>query len=190
LVGFAFESSVSHLKSTMDWRILVTKKLDKLKKSISLPIACLVLFVMQQFMCAAAQETTDILWKSQLGVRIATTQPGDCSTKVKNGDIVYIRHRGIYGNEPEKMVQFDGDGGQPLRFVVGERRIITGMEVGVVGQVRLVTNKLVIPLPSLHTTHLRMLATSPTCSSRTQRHSFDCSPCRCPPAGLLVTPTP
>ena len=85
---------------------------------------------------AYGQGAPNLDWKPQYGVRVATTQDGDCATRVRNGDIVFIRHRGIFADPTsEKMIQFDGDGGEPLRFVVGEKRIITGMEVGVIGQV-------------------------------------------------------
>lgn len=106
-----------------------------LRCELCMPAFCAFLVFSSCFVGqAAGQDGPPLDWKSQYGVKVATSQEGDCSTKVKNGDIVYIRHRGIYADENEKMVQFDGDGGEPLRFVVGEKRIITGMEVGVIGQ--------------------------------------------------------
>ena len=84
---------------------------------------------------AQEQEGAQLEWTAQYGVKIATKKPGDCSTRVKKGDIVYIRHHGIFIDQGGKMTQFDGDGGAPLRFVVGEKRIIAGMELGVIGQV-------------------------------------------------------
>jgi hypothetical protein len=109
-----------------------------LRRELCMPAFCAFLVFSSCFVGqAAGQDGPPLDWKSQYGVKVATSQEGDCSTKVKNGDIVYIRHRGIYADENEKMVQFDGDGGEPLRFVVGEKRIITGMEVGVIGQVYL-----------------------------------------------------
>jgi hypothetical protein len=94
--------------------------------------------VLLSLLCSSisGQEAPSFDWKPQYGVRVATAQDGDCATKVRNGDIVFIRHRGVFVDpKSEKFIQFDGDGGEPLRFVVGEKRIITGMEVGVIGQV-------------------------------------------------------
>ncbi len=94
--------------------------------------------VLLSLLCSSisGQEAPSFDWKPQYGVRVATAQDGDCATKVRNGDIVFIRHRGVFVDpKTEKFIQFDGDGGEPLRFVVGEKRIITGMEVGVIGQV-------------------------------------------------------
>ena len=84
---------------------------------------------------ATGQEGLALQWKSKYGVKIATTQEGDCMTKVQNGDIVYIRHRGFFVDENEGIIQFDHNGGEAFRFVVGEKHIMTGLGVGVIGQV-------------------------------------------------------
>ena len=84
---------------------------------------------------AAGQDRPALNWKSKYGVKFVTTYEGDCTTKVQKGDIVYIRQRGFYADENEDVIEFDNDAGEPFRFVVGEKRIITGMEVGVIGQV-------------------------------------------------------
>lgn len=72
-------------------------------------------------------------WTEFNGVRIAITKEGDCRKTAEAGDTLFITHIGARPGDEGKMVQFDGNGNEPMRVVLGEHRIIKGMEKGMYG---------------------------------------------------------
>jgi len=84
-------------------------------------------------------------WTEFNGVRIAITKEGDCRKTAEQGDTLFITHIGARQGEDGQMVQFDGNGNEPMRVVLGEHRIIKGMEKGMFGMCTGETRSVLIP---------------------------------------------
>src|SRR5687768_9439485 len=66
------------------------------------------------------------------GLTIVEVQPGSGERTAKPGDTVYVHYTGRFQSNGQK---FDSshDRGEPIDFVLGQRRVIPGWEEGIAG---------------------------------------------------------